>query len=585
MIIKLRLLLLVFILNGLSLQAQGGPPPPCGLTPEYICDDNEDGQIEIDLTVLYPFRFCVIPVTNAVFYEPITYYFTEEDANAQTNAISNPENFITSITSQTIYRRANPIDPTTYPMLVAYDPLEIVLPPSSSNPTSLIVCDFDGDGFATFNLFSKTEEILASQGFEYSVRYYETIQDANDNTNSLSSSFVNSTAFQQTIFVRVSNMTALSQYQCVNILELDLIVNDFCEDVEVFLVNSWAPPRPGFDYRHQLVFRNNGSTDVASGSISYTHDEDLNIVNVFPYDGTDTVNLNSNGFTLDFINLESDEVRVVDVILNCPVSTSLGEVLTSSASYITDSEDVIPSNHNPILMELVVGAYDPNDKAESRGRTIILEDFSDDDYLYYTIRFQNLGTAPAENVRIEDQLNSQLDASTFQRLHESDPGGITRVGGLLTWTFNNINLPAEQDDAEGSTGYVHFKIKPKVGVVVGDIIPNSAAIYFDFNAPIITNIFETEFIEDSTLSTSQLANGVFDIFPNPAKDKVTIRWNANNFGNVTINIIDLQGKLILEEHISEGNNLELDIADLQSGLYFVKLNANNKNIVKKLIIE
>jgi hypothetical protein len=66
---------------------------------------------------------------------------------------------------------------------------------------------------------------------------------------------------------------------------------------------------------------------------------------------------------------------------------------------------------------------------------------------------------------------------------------------------------------------------------------------------------------------------------------VTIRLNANNFGNATINVIDLHGKLILEQVISEGNNTELDISDLQSGLYFVKLNANNKNVVKKLIIE
>ncbi|TXE16399.1 T9SS type A sorting domain-containing protein [Psychroserpens burtonensis] len=141
-----------------------------------------------------------------------------------------------------------------------------------------------------------------------------------------------------------------------------------------------------------------------------------------------------------------------------------------------------------------------------------------------------------------------------------------------------------KDDVEGSQGFVYFRIKPNPGYSIGDIIPNTAAIFFDFNAPVITNQFDTVFVEDN-LSVGDANFMAFDMFPNPAKDKVTIRLNANHFGNVTVHIIDLQGKRILEQYISEGNNLELDITDLQSGLYFVKLNTNNKSRVKKLIIE
>ncbi|MFT5847823.1 MAG: hypothetical protein ACJARX_000780 [Psychroserpens sp.] len=131
---------------------------------------------------------------------------------------------------------------------------------------------------------------------------------------------------------------------------------------------------------------------------------------------------------------------------------------------------------------------------------------------------------------------------------------------------------------------MYCKIKLKSGYAIGRIIPNEASIFFDFKSPIITNIFETEFVEE-TLSVTIVDFDSFAMFPNPVKDKVTIRTNANTFGTITINIIDLQGKLILEQHISEGNTVELDITDLQSGLYFVKLNANNKRIVKKRIIE
>jgi len=43
-----------------------------------------------------------------------------------------------------------------------------------------------------------------------------------------------------------------------------------------------------------------------------------------------------------------------------------------------------------------------------------------------------------------------------------------------------------------STGFIRFTMQPKNNVVAGDNIPNKAAIYFDYNAPVITNTAITQ---------------------------------------------------------------------------------------------
>ena len=121
------------------------------------------------------------------------------------------------------------------------------------------------------------------------------------------------------------------------------------------------------------------------------------------------------------------------------------------------------------------------------------------------------------------------------------------------------------------------------GYSVGSVILNSASIYFDFNAPIITNTFTSTFVE--TLSVDTYNSNSFTIFPNPAKDEVTIQLESANFGNVKINIYDIQGKAILKDINFETNASTIDISNLESGLYFVQLNNGIHKQVKKLVIE
>jgi photosystem II stability/assembly factor-like uncharacterized protein len=77
-----------------------------------------------------------------------------------------------------------------------------------------------------------------------------------------------------------------------------------------------------------------------------------------------------------------------------------------------------------------------------------------------------------------------------------------------------------------------------------------------------------------------------NIFPNPVKDKLQIKCSDFKTENGTIAILSLYGKEILIKEIVKGNeNIELDLKNLNTGMYFCKISTDKKSSTKKMIIE
>ena len=131
---------------------------------------------------------------------------------------------------------------------------------------------------------------------------------------------------------------------------------------------------------------------------------------------------------------------------------------------------------------------DPNDKSVSPIGCGVDGNVPPDEPLTYTVRFQNVGNAPADKVVIRDLLDRNFDLESMKILSTSHTytGVEVTSTGELVWTFDGINLPASLTDLPGSAGYVQYRIRPKTGLPEGTTILNSAAIYFDYNAPVIT---------------------------------------------------------------------------------------------------
>jgi uncharacterized repeat protein (TIGR01451 family) len=280
------------------------------------------------------------------------------------------------------------------------------------------------------------------------------------------------------------------------------------------------------------------------------------------------------------------EVRTITVSMQVPTipTVSAGQYLTNSASILPLTGDVVTENNSNTLAQIIVNAYDPNDKMESRGEEILFSSFTSNDYLYYTIRFENTGTASAINVRINDVLDAQLDENSIRMVSTSHPNYIMdRVGNNINWKFGNIQLPVSIANTNIGKGYVMFKIKPKPGFAVGDVIPNTASIYFDFNPAIVTNTFTTEFT--ALLNVDELENGDFVFYPNPTSDVVTITLKNGSDTISSISVYDVLGKQIVNIKASSISET-IDLSSVNPGIYFVEVaTENNSKVIKKLIVK
>lgn len=348
------------------------------------------------------------------------------------------------------------------------------------------------------------------------------------------------------------------------------------DDVSVSLISN-NQPQPGFDYHQTIVITNYGTT-TSSGILTFTKDPSLSI-NSISQSGAVTT---ETGFTYAYTDLLPNESLSFSLSTLVPTipTVALGDYVTNNVTVATTTTEINSENNTNSISEMIVGAYDPNDKMESRGAEIPFDSFDADDYLEYTIRFQNTGTFYATRVSIEDELEAQLDLSTFQMVTASHNYTLTRVNNKLVWTFNDIMLPSMEDSGEASQGYVRFKIKPNTGFAIGDIITNEASIYFDFNPPIITNLFATEFT--TTLSKPAFNDNALVVYPNPAKTIVTISSKDNSIE--TLKITDLTGKTIKTMNVHAAT-ASINVSDLSSGIYLLELqNSKQERIIKKLVI-
>lgn len=234
-----------------------------------------------------------------------------------------------------------------------------------------------------------------------------------------------------------------------------------------------------------------------------------------------------------------------------------------------------PGPYNDIECETIVGAHDPNDKSATPtgyGEHHLIRANTD---FEYKIRFQNTGTDTAFRVVIVDTLSPLLDARTIQPGASSHKYRFEKYeGGIIRFVFDNILLPDSNVNQAASNGFASFRISQKPDLPDGTVIENNAAIYFDFNDPIITNtVFHT--IGDPYLLVSTKPNPKFptlqlSVAPNPFQDQATLTATGHTLRDGQLFLYDGQGRLLRTQRF-QGNQCTLERGDLNSGVYFLRI--------------
>jgi sugar lactone lactonase YvrE len=163
-------------------------------------------------------------------------------------------------------------------------------------------------------------------------------------------------------------------------------------------------------------------------------------------------------------------------------------------------------------------SYDPNDKQVVPTGTTAQHYTPTGAPLRYQIRFQNTGTDDAYRVEVVDTLAADLDLRTLRLATASHPFRLAVSGHgrpVLTFTFDNINLPPAARNEAASNGFVQFSIQPKAGLAARTLIENHADIYFDYNPPVRTNTTANRIYDVPVVVVPAVALGYGSVLASP----------------------------------------------------------------------
>jgi hypothetical protein len=117
------------------------------------------------------------------------------------------------------------------------------------------------------------------------------------------------------------------------------------------------------------------------------------------------------------------------------------------------------------------------------------------------------------------------------------------------------------------------------GVTVNS--PYSAWQYFTAPGSVVND--GSSFLESSTKSLISLEN--LYIYPNPAQGELNIRWSGASDVTLNVEVLDMTGKVVIESELDtqKSNTYRMDIQNLESGMYFIRLSDGTSQVLQRWV--
>ena len=357
---------------------------------------------------------------------------------------------------------------------------------------------------------------------------------------------------------------------------------------DVSIVGYYAgQPRPGFPLDAYIVYRNEG-TVAASGKIAIKLDPGYQYFSAVPAPsaiiGGDSLIWDFNTTSL----FDQQEIKISGLV---NVNVMIGSNFKMNGHIEPILSDFEPSNNHFMRSDLVVGAYDPNEKSVEPARGLTQAEIEAGKELLYTVQFQNTGNYQADRVRITDLLDTALNVNTLRLVATSHAISKFNLhpGNLLEIVFDPIALPDSNSNEPASHGFVSFAIQRNRAFNKLYKIRNWAAIYFDFNEPVITNTVVTPLFTPTVSSnepnSSDTKNSGLMISPNPATKDIVVDTRGSLLGAGKIELNNAEGRICLSMQVTDlSNPVNLSINGLIDGVYIVRASNKTGVMFGKLII-
>ncbi|MBC3844800.1 T9SS type A sorting domain-containing protein [Winogradskyella echinorum] len=274
-------------------------------------------------------------------------------------------------------------------------------------------------------------------------------------------------------------------------------------------------------------------------------------------------------------------------------------------------ESLMHADANVLVIELT--GNDVTGGSNSNTSTQTPDIGYDGNFADATGSFMLISATDPDGAVIDADLDGNIDATgdhTSWTLYDSvafmdddlESGGIERAYAQIVFAQENSTIGASQSVTAGAT-LIDFPFNTDAHIIIrqgastgytindwaiGDTSGDSPnweldsdtlpAAFEDWAG--INTVYGALNPTAATLSTESLEINDFKIYPNPAKDYITIESNVQIS---SVQVHDILGKKVISQN--EITNNRLDVSSLNNGVYFIKVNANGNTITKKIIIE
>ncbi|MBJ2174755.1 T9SS type A sorting domain-containing protein [Aureibaculum sp. A20] len=358
----------------------------------------------------------------------------------------------------------------------------------------------------------------------------------------------------------------------------------------------------------KLLITNNGQTTLTSFTVNYNIDGGTN--QTFNWTGNITSNTNStidlpaiSASTEGTHTLETTVVLTDDAnVFNNSASTSFttnasgdGQVINNFDDSTTDQWIVSDNNlwqigtpTTTLLNNKVSSGYVTNPSGNYPDQTTSyltspcyylaglenpilkfkmafdLEENWDVVYVEYSTNqgenWEVLGTANDPNWYNSNRTNS---SSGFADDCQNCPGAQwTGTDTILKEYSYNLSALNGESNVIFRFAFISDQAENNEGVVIDDFQIDATAI----------------------LGIDDFDEGEFLIYPNPSSSIFNIKRRNTAGQNMSINVFDMTGKLIQKHRNITNENYQLQMTGVAKGVYFIKISIDNKNLVKKLIL-
>lgn len=194
------------------------------------------------------------------------------------------------------------------------------------------------------------------------------------------------------------------------------------------------------------------------------------------------------------------------------------------------------------------------------------------DHAYYVYESSSLGRR-ADGLGVEVSIDC---GENWTEVFYEDGDNLATVPGETTSEF----VPETTDEWKNN--------KIDISIFKGyDLVLTRFYGFNDYGNNVYVDNINIEGIKITGVFSNVIDESMIAVFPNPASQKATLRINAKQNGNVTIQLQDVTGRILKSNSIdvAKGNqDIALDLKGYASGSYFVTISEGNYKITKKLLV-